>query len=142
MAGTPFRHRGAIEKNRDNTTRIDAMTVKVTEFSGRVQILGAGESAVDIQFPVLFSERPVFTYGGELDENHHPVAGSYPTISAIVDTWDQVGKTESSDGRFKGARVVVVTTGTEGQHMWLHFSFTAKAMRNPLNTLDSVDDTL
>lgn len=62
-----FRQRGIMERRRDDITRIDQMTVKVTEASGYVLLShavdsAAAEASVDIPFPVVFSEKPVFTY--------------------------------------------------------------------------------
>lgn len=124
------------------------MTVKVTRVTGYVLLsheadVAAAEASVDLPFPVLFTEKPVFTYGAELDDNHRPLAGSYPTLAAVVARWDTIGRIQGvTDGRFKGATVVTVTTGQAGQHIWLHYSFEGKAIRNPLNALDDVDGVI
>lgn len=142
MAGAPFRRRGIAEVRRQDLSRIDQMVVKVTRVTGYVLIqhdidVTAAESSVFLPFPVMFTERPVFTFGSELDENHRPLAGSYPTLSATVVDWQAVGVVEGlTDGRFNGATVTVVSTGQSGQHIWLHYSFEGKAIRNPLDPPD------
>lgn len=141
---TPYRRPKPIaEQRRENIRRIDAMTVKVTKIYGRILVVNSGEASVFIPFPVEFCERPNFNYGGELDENHRPLAGSFPTISAVVIDWQRKGMIpETFDGYFTGATVAVVTTGQDTQHMWLHYSFEAKAFRNPVNTADTVDEAI
>ena len=132
-----------MEARRETVKRIDAMTVKVTRVSGRVLVIGTGEVTVDVPFPVNFIERPVFNFGGELDENHRATAGKYPTISAVVTTWTKVKEVVgSTDGYYTGASVAVVTSGQTGQQLWLHYSFEAKAVSNPLNSLENTNDTI
>lgn len=124
------------------------MTVKVTRVSGYVLLvhgvdITAAEGSVDIPFPVVFTEKPVFTFGAELDDNHRPLAGVFPTLAAVVARWQVVGRVEGvTEGRFKGATVVTVSTGQAAQNIWLHYSFEGKAIRNPLNELGDLDGTL
>lgn len=139
---TPFRHRGILEKRREDVRRVDAMTVKVTRVEGRVLIKNAGEARVEVPFSVVFCERPFFNFGGEMDTNFRVTAGSYPTVSAVVEEWTVVGESDAAEGRYNGCTLAVVTTGQDDQQMWLHYSFEGKAIRNPLNGIDSVDDTL
>ena len=141
MAG-PLRRQGIMEQRRENVRRVDAMTVKVTRVSGRILVVGVGEAAVDVPFPVAFAERPNFTFGGELDENHRAVAESYPTVSAVVVNWDKEGEGPGRDGRYVGATLAAVTTGPDGQAMWIHYAFEGKAIRNPINEVGSLDDVI
>lgn len=137
----PYRHRGIAETRREDVRRIDAMTVKVTRVTGYVLIehetdVAAAESSVDLQFPVVFTEKPVFTFGSELAENHRALATEYPTLSATVARWESKGEVIGATlGRFVGAHVVVVSTGQVGQHIWLHYSFEGKAIRNPITPM-------
>lgn len=138
----PFRQ-GRAERARTDRGRIDAMTVKETQVSGRVLVDGAGEAAIDVPFAVVFSERPIFTFGGELDVNHTPEATNFPTVSAVVLSWDKVDDIDNVfDGRYKGARIAVVTTGKVDMKMWVHYSFQGRAMRNPGRALDQLDDEI
>lgn len=132
-----------MENRRETVRRIDAMTVKVTRVSGRVLVVGTGEVAVDIPFPVNFAERPIFNFGGELNDNHHATAGEYPTVSAVVVGWSIQKEIEgATEGYFTGATLAAVTTGQTGQQMWIHYSFEGKAIRNPLNNIEGVDDAI
>lgn len=122
------------------------MTVKPTRVSGYVTLVhpvdaAASEASTDIDFPVVFAEKPVFTFGAELGPNHRPLAGQYPTMTACVAQWDTVGEVVgATEGRFVGARVVTVSTGQEGQVILLHYSFEGKAIRNPLSGVDNLGD--
>lgn len=144
----PPRRRSRAEQRREDIKRVDAMTVKVTRVTGYVLLVhdaevANAEASVDITFPVVFTEKPVFTYGAELATNHRALAGSFPTLNAVVVRWTVKGAVAgASDGRFTGATVVTYTTGQAGQNIWLHYSFEGKAIRNPLNDVGSVDDVI
>lgn len=146
MTKPSFRGRGIMETRRDDITRVRGMEVKVTRVTGYVLLshgddVTSAEASIELPFPVVFSEKPVFTYGAELDTNHRPVAEAYPTLNACVVNWDVVGEVEgATEGRYVGATVVTVTTGTAGQSIWLHYSFEGKAIRNPLSTLEDLGD--
>lgn len=142
----PFRGRGSVEQRRDDITRIGQMTVKPTRVSGYVTLVHpadatASEASTDIDFPVVFTEKPVFTFGAELGDNHRARAGVYPTVSAVVVRWDTQGEIAgATEGRFAGATVASVTTGQAGQVIVLHYSFEGKAIRNPVSGADSLGD--
>lgn len=138
----PYRQLGLVQRGVRDTARVEDMAAKITRFIGRVLVVNAGEAAVEVNFPVLFSQRPIFGYGGELDENHHATLLSYPTISAVVTDWVTVPTGVGLEPRFRGARIAVVTTGVPDQQMWLHFSFEATAIRNPTNTIGTTEDVI
>jgi hypothetical protein len=138
---TPPRKRGTMERRRDDVERIDDMRVKATDVSGYVLLahgadVTTAEATVDLDFPVTFTEKPVFTFGGELDKNHRALAGSYPTISAVIVNWEISGEIDgATEGRYIGASIACVTSGQAAQNIWLHYSFKGKAMRNPLSQM-------
>lgn len=138
----PLRRQGILEQRRQDVRRIDTMTVKVTRVSGRILVVGTGEVSVDVPFPVAFAERPIFNFGGELDENHRATAGVYPTVSAVVVNWDKKGELPGVDGRYIGSSLAIVTSGVEGQQMWIHYSFEGKAIRNPILEIDDLDEVV
>jgi hypothetical protein len=142
MAIVPMRRTGLIRQHTEKQERIQDMLVTPSTVHGRVLVIGTGEISVPIPFAIVFSERPVFTFGGELEVNHHASAGSFPTVSGVVVDWDDRGARPGWDGRFHGATVAIVTTGQDGQNMWFHYRFEGKALTNPLNTVDSADDDI
>lgn len=138
-----YRPRGLMESRREDVKRIDAMTVKVTRVTGRVLVVGSGEVTVNIPFAVNFTEKPVFNFGGELDDNHRATAGRYPTVSGVIVGWEVVKEIEgATDGYFVAADIALVTTGQDDQNMWFHYSFEGKAIRNPLLDIEGTDDSL
>lgn len=138
----PYRQRGLMDKRNRDLARVDDMTVKHTRVVGRALVVNAGEAAVELRFPVLFGNRPIFTFGGELHDNHHATLLQYPTVSAVITDWVTEPTGTGLEPRYKGARIAMVTTGQADQQMWLHYSFEAKAIRNPLATVDTADDVI
>lgn len=120
-----------IERRRHQLEQADEMTVRHSSVEGWAAVDGAGEAVVDVKFPVLFCERPVFTFGHELSDNVWPTQGAFPTVSATVVTWSFV--TRGPTKRYwDGARLAVVVGGPDGMHSLLHYSFAGKAFRNPV----------
>jgi hypothetical protein len=119
------------------------MTVKQTRVTGRVKLVGTGEAAVDIPFPVRFTERPIFTFGAELDENQAAVIGNYPTVSGFVGSWVVVGRVVGGfDGYYVGARLLIVLTGEPDMISFFDWAMEAAAMRNPLNDVGPLTNPL
>lgn len=138
-----FRPRGLMENRRETVRRIDAMTVKSTRVTGKVLTLGPGEGSVDVSFAVNFAERPTFTFGAELDDNHRAVAGRYPTVSAVVVGWNVVKEIEgATEGYYTGATLAVVSGGQADHKLWVHYCFEGKALSNPLTGVEGVDDAI
>lgn len=104
---------------------------------GRFLCDGAGELVKDVSFPVVFTEEPFFAFGGRLEQNQVIVAGNYPTVSAVVLSFS-VEKRGVSTELFRGARLIIVTTGEEDQKMWLQWQFSGMALVNPVGGGSSV----
>lgn len=135
--------RSRYQRRMDDRSRIQAMTVKLTRVSGKTLVMGTGEATFDVSFPVLFSERPYFQFGGELDDNYRVESGSFPTVSAVIVGWKKEGEIERAfDGRYSGATLAVRTTGTEGQQMWVHWTFESRALRNPRGADATLEDPI
>lgn len=122
---------GGIEQRRQDLSRVDDFLIKNTAVSGRILVVGAGETVVEVAFPVWFIERPNFTYGGELEEGQSIEAENFPTISGIVETWTMKKAERLGGGYYVGARVICVTTGKENQNIYLHWRCEGKAITNP-----------
>lgn len=101
-----------------------------TQVEARVDVRGSGESRVTIDFPVIYSEKPIFTFGGELDLNQTPEETNFPVISVMVLTWDTI---EKSDQRtfYRGCEVGIVCLGKERQRAIAHCVFEGMAFRDP-----------
>lgn len=134
-------NRNLMERRRAELERVDDMLTKPTILSGRLLAMGAGEIQVEMKFPVLFSEVPILSFAGELDDNETAVTGRFPTATGTVHRWlrykeDQQG---GFDGYYVGAVVGLVTTGQESQRLWVHWTAIGQALRNPVNQAASVE---
>lgn len=103
---------------------------------GRTKVLGVGEATVEVRFPVVYLEAPTFTFGGELAEGSILSPGEFPTVSAIVSRWqvdepdlDLFGQTMRI--HYRGATLAIVTTGPADTDVYLHWTFTGRAISNP-----------
>lgn len=109
--------------------------------SGEFVMTDVGEAMVTIRFPITFTEKPLFSFGGDVQENQPIPAGYMPTISGIV-----VRYQEERDGLYrtfwKGADVGVVVTGQPGQMTSFHWHFMGKGIFNPIISAQDVDGAI
>lgn len=97
---------------------------------GKVKILGTGAGIVDLSFPISFVERPVFTFGHELEQGFTSLdVADYPTFSASVFDWDE-GKGKQIP-LIIGCTVGVRVTGEENSESYMNYQFMGRAMVNP-----------
>lgn len=123
--------------------RINEMTPKVTRYQGRLLIISPGEHSLIVNFPVKFTERPFVAFGLEFTDTSWPTAFYYPDHTSAVASWVQEGEVEGAhDGYFVGCTIAVKIKAPEGTQFWLHYTFDGKALRNPLNRSDSLDDPI
>jgi hypothetical protein len=134
----PYRHRGIAEARRAELDRVDNMLVKPTNVSGRILVRGTGELAYELSFPVVFVEVPIMSFGGELDQSDFAESSRFPTVSVVVLNWLKYKPREDSEIFFNGARLGIVIKGKRNQNLWVHWTATGSAMRNPIGGLDSV----
>lgn len=134
-----------LEARRGVTSRLDAITGKVHRIQGfftlTLQGDGGGEATHDVNFPVWFLERPLFTFGFEMATDQVLTAGKYPTLSLGVLRW---AKKDYPAGvsYFSGATLVVVAGGVDGQVMLVHWQVEGKALRNPSGETTTADGTI
>jgi hypothetical protein len=103
---------------------------------GRTKVLGVGEATVEVKFPAIYLEAPTFTFGGELAEGSVLAPGRFPTISAVVSRWDVHEPDLELFGQtmrihYRGAILAIVTTGPSDTDLYLHWTFTGRALSNP-----------
>lgn len=108
--------------------------------SGFVEVAGAGEGLVDINFPVWFLEVPVMSFGGELGPNEVLVDGSFPTLNVMVKSWVRTAK--NGTDYYTGATLIIVTTGSVAQRATAHWQGEGRALVNPLVITGSTDDAI
>lgn len=101
-----------------------------TQVEARVNTVGSGETRATIEFPVLFSRKPIMTFGGELASGSSAEAGNYPVISVMVDEWDTVRKADQRT-YYRGCDVLIVALGKERQRVTANVLFEGMAFRDP-----------
>lgn len=127
---TPRNLRQTIEAREADQRMARDSVMALTQVEARVNVRGSGEVRAEVTFPTVFSETPLMTFGGELDDNHTPQAGNFPVISAMVLEWTVI---ERSEDRvyFVGAEVGIVCLGKTRQRAIAHLKFEGMAFRDP-----------
>lgn len=126
-----------LQQQRDHLNDANARGVKVFKVTGRVQVIGSGETSINVTFPVTFAERPGFSFGGELAENQIPTAGHLPTVNAVVASWTKIEKV-TGIYHYTGA-VMTFVVSHNPNYCWVHWHMEGKAFQNPINNLDGSD---
>lgn len=107
---------------------------------GFVDINGAGEGLVDIQFPVSFREVPAMSFGGELGPNEVLKDGKFPTVSVMVKSWATTQKNGAT--YWVGATLIIVSTGSTDQKVTADWQAEGRALVNPYLSTGSTDDAI
>lgn len=117
----------------DNADRTVSALPTDTTVEGTFLVDGPGEALKSVNFPAVFINRPSFQAGGELHIDTSPVAGSYPTLSCVINRWitDPPVPTDYSKVYFVGAELTIVTTGPTTQRVWVHWRASGRALVNP-----------
>lgn len=127
-----------LQSQRNEVERIDEAGLKIFRVSGRVQVIGDGESSVNVTFPIIFAERPGFSFGFELAKGQLPAAGRFPTVSCGVFQWDSGEFAVTGVPRYFGATLMVVTTGNP-RYLYVHWHMEGRAFNNPITNVDTID---
>lgn len=126
--------RTALRTHRNYVETLAEQSVRDGSAVGFVAISGEGESVAEIQFPIKFLEKPVFTVGFELADNVPLEWGSFPQCSATVATW--MIEPPDISPLYVGAIVGIVTSGVS--RSVLHYRFEARSFTNPVGAELSV----
>lgn len=125
----------AIQDQRRHAETLNEQTVKDGTAAGFVDLDGAGETTVEVTFPLQFFERPLFVPGLELTGNSYLEWGSFPDWSATVAAWRT--QTISETVLYIGALIAVRARNIN--RAALHYSFTGRIFTNPAGPDDSVE---
>ncbi len=128
-------HRTA--QNNARQARQQAQTVTIY---GHTSISGIGEANYDINFPVLFVEKPTFCPGLEFAEGSSALDLNYPTWGATVNRWiyKQIGNVRY----WVGASIVVSIAAQEGASFVVHHSFTGTALHSPGFAIEGLGESI
>lgn len=129
-----------LDQRRGDVERSRSVQGKVYSVNGFIDMQGAGEALVDVNFPVAFQERPSFSFGAELGANQVLEDGNFPWVNAMVRSWQMIVRDGIS--YYTGASVVVVASGPNDMAYTAHWTVTGKALTNPLNQSGSAEDVI
>lgn len=120
--------------------QVDDAVGRVHTVSGEFVMDGTGEVILDVNFPITFIEKPKLAFGGELAPDAVITAGAFPTVSCVVGRWYYIER--PNQPFYKGAALIAVTSGPEGQKMVIHWQMTGRAITNPVSDGDTADSTI
>lgn len=108
-----------------------SMAADFQSLTGQVRVNGSGESKATITFPISFSQKPLLTFGGEIQEGDRLDPGRMPTVSVVVLAW--LTKERPPYSRlYTGAILGIVTGGPSWQKMIIHWKLDGIAYTNPV----------
>lgn len=126
--------RRALDVKRTDVAKAQEVHGGIHQVYGFIETMNHGEATVDVNFPVVFIEKPVFHANGEVGENQSITAGYFPTCNVMVRRWITSTTLEDTP-RYHGANLLIVITGDTSLTDYLtivHWSVTGKALVNPL----------
>lgn len=123
--------RAALKNERQAEQLREDMGASKTKLTGELKVNGAGETQVQVTFPVKFTEKPFLSFGAELLEREPILPGFLPTISVVVLGWITEERPPTSR-LYVGAKLAVVTGGAAYQKMSVHWTVEAMALGNPV----------
>lgn len=136
-----FVRHGVGERRRREIDRVDDMTAKDTTVSGRQLLAGPGEAIFDVSFPATFAQKPTPHFAPELDVGLSPVTQFFPGAQACVVDWNKIKEVEGAfEGYYVGATISVLVFGDDNVRIWLHWSFRGTALRNPVQSLELLEE--
>lgn len=108
---------------------------------GRFRVDGVGMAAKDVSFPVQFTEEPSFWPGAVLEDNQSLTPNYWPEHHITVVQW-YTQKNGIGNDLYKGARLLVVTRGSNDQRLWIDWNFMGVALVNPIGGTGTSDGTI
>lgn len=131
----------AANQNRVNVSQYTDMLGRNLIISGEFLMPTTGEVIVTVNFPVTFTEKPLFYFGADLDPNQEIVVGVLPICNGMVIRYN-IDTSDVYTTLWKGADLGFVTQGTPGQKINCHWHFIGKGIFNPITPIDNVDGTI
>jgi hypothetical protein len=118
-------------KNQQLSQGTAAAAAGQTTLTGEFLLKNAGEKRVPIDFPVAFSEKPLITFGAEVQEGDVIIDGYFPTVSVIVSKW--ITRENPPFSRlYIGCELAIVTSGAPTQKLIIHWQLSGVAFGNPI----------
>lgn len=131
-----------LDQRRQRVEQVEAMAAGPSSVWAKILLKGSGEELVSVNFPIVFPEEPLFTFGAALADNHSAEDTNFPVASAVVAGWD-VKEMSEQRNQYRGATVACVALGKEDQEVWIHCLFQGVAFSNPTGDDDTqLDDVI
>ncbi len=128
----------AIRDQRNYVETLGEQAIRDGHVHGFVDLVTAGETFVEVNFPLSFLERPVFTCGLEIGNNAFLADGKFPLWSATVVGW--TNRTSGDTTLYVGASIAMVVFDLQGSI--LHYSFQGRSFSLPTGTEQTVSAPL
>lgn len=132
---------GAMEKRQRELQQVARSTADESIVKGKITVLGGGDLAIDVVFPVMFTEEPHMTFGAAIKGTIDASAGSFPMVSVVVGQWNMLtpdATDERNIGRrfYVGAQLLIAVDST--LDMIAHYQFSGTAITNPTGSMTSL----
>src|SRR5690348_16913053 len=122
----------AIELRRGEIERMGNQSAQYYKVSGEIEVVGPGEAAISVLFPVLFVDKPAFSFGSALNPGSVVTIGSLPTCTVVVLVWHERVREDGSI-MYVGAQFAIVTTGPSDQVMLVQWHMEGVGLRGPVD---------
>jgi hypothetical protein len=130
-----------MERRQRELQQVARSTADESIVKGKITVLGGGDLAIDVAFPVMFTEEPHMTFGGAVKGTVDATAGAFPMISVMVGRWVMLtpdATEERNIGRrfYVGAQLLVAAETT--LDVIAHYQFSGMAITNPTGALSDL----
>jgi|GEM_PF-4063342 len=127
--GSIERFRNSLNSEKSSFEGIQDVSGGPTSIFGEILIRGTGEKIVEVSFPSAFTEKPIMSFGGEINEPELLVPKQFPTVSVLVAGW--ITREAPPFSRlFTGCRLCIVTTGPQTQKLVVYWSMNGPTITN------------
>lgn len=104
----------------------------VYRFSNYFAVDNPGEALQPMPFPVVFTEKPCYSWGAEVADGSKVASGNFPVAVAMVATWHARRNEDTGTLWYLGCTIAVVSSGTDLQTLLIGCHFEGRAPRQPM----------
>jgi hypothetical protein len=122
----------AFERRRGDVEQVNNAGAQYFKVSGIIEVIGPGEATISISFPVLFVDKPAFSYGPEVGSGQPTTIGNLPKCSVVVIAWDERVRNDGSV-IYVGVQYAILTEGPADQVLFLQWHMEGVGLRDPID---------
>lgn len=130
-----------LRQQNEEDKRVEDIGGGIFRLCGFIEFDGVGELLVPVTFPLTFTQKPSFSFGGELRENSPIQNGNLPTVSGNAVTWRYKTNPQTGQRLYSGTSFAIVTTGHPDQLFCFHYQLEGPAIRDT-NPSEPVEPTV